>query len=165
MYPADLPTPKSYSQEEVQEILYLAISRQVDKGEITREQLLEIAEELAIESQDLEAAEREWKESRLVNVKRREFDLYRQERLKERTTRYLIVNGFLVAINLISAGTISWVIYPALVMAIPLSLSAWKTYQREGQTYERDFQRWKIQQEVKDSFTTLWTRIKNFLQL
>jgi polyhydroxyalkanoate synthesis regulator phasin len=164
MYPADFPPPQSYSQEEVQEILYLAIARQVDKGEITREQLLEIADELAIESQDLEAAEKEWKASKIINIKRYEFDLYRREELKNKTTRYLIINGFIFTINLISAGTISWAIYIALLMGLPLSLSAWKTLQKTGQIYERDFQRWKIKQEMKESFSSIWTQIKKIFQ-
>jgi hypothetical protein len=161
---ADFSSPQSYSQEDVQEILYLAISRQGDKGEITRQQLLEIAEELAIEIKDLEAAERDWKESKLVNYKRQEFDRFRREDLKQKTVRYVIINGFVVTINLISAGTISWAIYIVLLMGLPLSLSAWKTFQNQGIAYEDAFQSWKIKQEVKESFTSLWTQIKKFLQ-
>lgn len=165
MYPVESTPPLAYSQEDVQEILYLAIARQVDKGEITREQLLEIADELAIEIKDLEAAERDWQASKLVHGKRREFDLYRREKFRERGIRYAIVNGFFLTINLISAGTISWALYLALFLGIPLALSAWKTFQQKGEIYEKDFQRWKIQQEMKESFSTLWTRLKNFLQL
>jgi hypothetical protein len=160
----DFFPPQSYSQEDVQEILYLAISRQVDEGEITRQQLLEIADELAIEIKDLEAAERDWKESKLVNCKRQEFDRFRREELKHKTVRYVIVNSFVITINLISAGTISWAIYILLLMGLPLSLSAWKTFQNQGIAYEEAFQRWKIKQEVKESFTSLWTQIKKFLQ-
>jgi hypothetical protein len=165
MYPVEFNPPSSYSQEDVQEILHLAIARQVDRGEITREQLLEIAEELAIELPDLEAAERDWRQYKLVDGKRREFDLYRREGFRDSSIRYAIINGFFLTINLVSAGTISWAIYLALLMGIPLSLSAWKTFLQKGQSYERDFQRWKLQQEMKESFSSLWTRFKRFFQL
>jgi hypothetical protein len=162
MYPVESNPPRSYSQEDVQGILHLAIARQVDRGEITRQQLLEIAEELAIEVKDLEAAEQDWQESKLVLGKRQEFALFRREKFRERGIRYAIVNGFFLTINLISAGTISWAIYLALLMGIPLALSAWKTFLQKGPAYERDFQRWKLQQEMKESFSSLWTRIRNF---
>jgi 2TM domain len=162
---ADFFPPQSYSQEDVQEILYLAISRQVDKGEITRQQLLEIADELAIEIKDIEAAEKDWKESRIVGYKRQEFEQFRREELKQKTVRYVIINSFIVTINLISAGTISWAIYIILIMGLPLSLSAWKTFQKQGIAYEEAFQHWKIKQEVKESFASIWTQIKKFFQL
>jgi hypothetical protein len=161
---ADFFPPQSYNQEDVQEILYLAISRQGDKGEITRQQLLEIADDLAIDIKDLESAERDWQESKIVSYKRQEFERFRREELKHKTVRYVIVNSFVVAINLISAGTISWAIYILLLLGLPLSLEAWKTFQQAGIAYEEAFQRWKIKQEVKESFSNLWTQIKRFLQ-
>jgi hypothetical protein len=161
---ADFFPPQSYNQEDVQEILYLAISRQADKGEITRQQLLEIADDLAIDIKDLESAERDWQESKMVSYKRQEFESFRREELKHKTVRYVIVNSFVVVINLISAGTISWAIYILLLLGLPLSLEAWKTFQKAGIAYEEAFQRWKIKQEVKESFSNLWTQIKRFLQ-
>jgi hypothetical protein len=161
---ADFFPPQSYNQEDVQEILYLAISRQGDKGEITRQQLLEIADDLAIDIKDLESAERDWQESKMVSYKRQEFERFRREELKHKTVRYVIVNSFVVVINVISAGTISWAIYILLLLGLPLSLAAWKTFQKAGIAYEEAFQRWKIKQEVKESFSNLWTQIKRFLQ-
>lgn len=160
----DFFPPQSYSQEDVQEILYLAISRQGDRGEITRQQLLEIADDLAIEVKDLEAAEKDWQESKMVSYKRQEFDRFRREELKNKTVRYLIINSFFIIINLISSGTISWAIYIFLLMGLPLSLSAWKTFQNQGIAYEEAFKRWKIKEEMKESFTNLWTQVKKFLQ-
>jgi len=41
--------------------------------------LLEIADDLAIEVKDLEAAEKDWQESKMVSYKRQEFDRFRRE--------------------------------------------------------------------------------------
>jgi len=51
-----------------------------------------------------------------------------------------------------------------LLMGLPLSLSAWKTFQNQGIAYEEAFKRWKIKEEMKESFSNLWTQIKKFLQ-
>jgi len=48
MTASDPKITRSYHQEDIQQILNIAIARQVHKGEFSREQLLEIAAELEI---------------------------------------------------------------------------------------------------------------------
>lgn len=154
-------TPRQlYRSEEVQQILHLAIASQVKQGEITREQLLEIAAEMDISTTDLAAAEKEWQLQSLLEQKRQKFNLYQQEKFKNQAVRYLIINGFLVTFNVVTAGTLSWAIYPMFLMGLPLSLSAWKTYQVKGEAYEEAFRRWQLKDEVKQSFFYIWSRIR-----
>ncbi|MFQ4135779.1 hypothetical protein PGN35_005615 [Nodosilinea sp. PGN35] len=49
-----------YPAEDAQQILSLAIARQTESGELSRTQLLEIADELGIAPETIAAAEREW---------------------------------------------------------------------------------------------------------
>lgn len=160
MSDAKFTPPQLYTPEEVQQILHLAIARQVTQGEMTREQLLEIAAEMEIKTQDLEAAEQNWYTQQLLDRKRQKFNLYQQEKFKNQAVRYLIINGFLITFNLMSVGTLSWAIYPLFLMGLPLSLTAWRTFQVKGEAYEQAFQRWQLKDEIKQSFFYVWTRIR-----
>ena len=49
----------TYNSEEMQQILEVAFKRK-QQGEYTREQIIEIASELGVSSESLQAAEQEW---------------------------------------------------------------------------------------------------------
>ena len=154
-------TSNIYSQEDAQQILHLAIVRQVESGEITREQLLEIATELDIAPADLEAAEQEWMTQRGDLLERQTFDMVRRDKFRHRLGKYLIVNGFLVAIDFFligGLGTLSWSLYLALFGGIGVSLNAWKTYWVTGEEYETAFQRWQQRRKLRKSVGTLLNR-------
>ena len=70
---------RSYTQEDIQQILQLAIARQTDDKdkEFSYQQLLEIASELDIPPESLQLAEREWLEQQVEIQKRQEFNVYR----------------------------------------------------------------------------------------
>ena len=154
------PTPLSYSQEAVQEILYLAITRKSDQGELSREQLWEIAAELNIDNDSLVAAEQDWLNHQSLARKHQEFNRYRQEQFRQKVIRYLIVNGFLVVIDLLAAGTLTWSRFILLIWGLVLALDAWKTWQTQGESYEQAFQRWNLKNEMKQSLTSLWNRMR-----
>jgi hypothetical protein len=157
--------PSSYRQEDVQHILQIAIARQIETGEVSRQHLLEIAQELEISPKDLEWAERDWLGRQDIDQKRLEFQIFRQEKFKNKVVKYLIINGFVISLNVLSAGTISWAIYLLILLGLPLALDAWKTFQSEGPAYEQAFERWQIQNEVKESFGNLWSKIKRVWQI
>ena len=159
------PYPESYSQDDIQQILYLAIAAKDDEEQLTRKQLVEIAAELDIDSSTLEIAEKQWLEQKAIDSKRRAFDLHRRQKFKQKSTKYIIVNIFLVSLNLMSAGTLSWSLYILVFWGLGLVLSGWKTFQSQGDEYERAFQRWRFQNEVKRTVTTIWTRLQQKWQI
>ena len=163
---SDYPSkyPESYSPEDIQQILYLALARQGDREEFTREQLWEIADELDISKNTLQAAERDWLQGKIVKQKRHAFNLYRRNELKQKIAKYLIVNTFLVSFNLILVGTLTWSLYVLLFWGLGLSLNAWKTFQSQGEEYERAFQRWDFQNQVKQTVTTFWDKLQKSWQ-
>ncbi len=167
MSASEIERPESYSQEDVQQILQLAmVSRQVTNDEkLSRQQLLEIAAELEIDPQSLQLAEQDWLTQRTLEKKRAAFNTYRRDKLKQKGIRYIIVNSFLVALNLISSGTISWSVYILLIWGLALSLTTWKTLQTQGEAYDRAFERWNFNQEMKTSVVSIWGKIKKSLQL
>jgi hypothetical protein len=148
----------SYSQEDVQQILHLAIARQTDQGELTRTQLLEISEELGIAPQDLQIAEQEWLARRGEDQARQAFNLYRHRKLKGQVVRYVIVNTFLVLLNLLTSGGLSWSLYVVLGWGAGLALSSWRLLQTDGEDYENAFQRWQRHHWLKKSVYAFWER-------
>jgi 2TM domain len=157
--------PESYSQDDIQEILYLAIADKDDSELLTRQQLLEIARELDIDCNTLEVAEKKWLEQKAIDRQREAFNLHRRQKFQQKSTKFLIVNGFLVSLNLISGGTISWSLYILLVWGLGLALNGWKTFQSQGEEYERAFQRWSFQNQVRQTVVNVWERLQQKWQV
>lgn len=156
--------PQFYSQEDIQQILHLALARKTDKEELSRDQLWEIAAELDIDPQSLQSAEQEWLSQKAMISKRQAFTRFRREQFKQKAVRYGIVNGFFLSLNILSAGTLSWSLYIILLWGLGLSLEGLKTFQTKGEAYEQAFQRWKLKNEMKESMANLWDRLKKAWQ-
>ena len=156
--------PDSYSQEEIQEILQLAIARHHTEEELSRQQLWEIAAELEISDSIIQSAERDWLERKALDSQRRSFDLHRRQKFQQKLTKFAIINTFLILFNLIVAGTLSWSLYILLFWGLGVALNGWKAYQSRGEAYEREFQRWNFQNEVKQTVSTVWTKIQQTWQ-
>ena len=157
--------PDSYSQEDLQQILNIAIARHHTDEQLSRQQLWEIASELDISNVIIQAAEKDWLEQKLVNRQRHAFNLCRRQNFKQKLTKFAIVNIFLVSLNVIAAGSLSWSLYILLFWGLGIALNGWKAYQTQGEEYERAFQRWSFQNEVKQTVSTVWTRLQKTLQV
>ena len=74
----------TYSQEQVQQILNLAIAQQAYEGEFSYAQLVEIAEELGISPIALDHAAQSFTTQQGELAKRQSFDHYRQVNLRKK---------------------------------------------------------------------------------
>lgn len=153
-----------YNQQDIQQILNLAITRQVKDEELSREQLVEIATELGISTGSLLEAEQEWRLQQKERQKRHNFNIYRHSRLKKRLGKYLIINSFLLGLNLVSAGELSWSLYILLFWGMWLGLSAWNTYPLQGEEYEQAFQKWYRKQQLTQVAHSVYTRVNNWIK-
>jgi 2TM domain len=150
---------RSYSQEEIQQILQLAIARQTYEGEFTHEQLLEIAAELEISPATLQAAEQDWLAQQGELQQRQAFNNYRYGKLKKRFGNFVIFNSFFVLLNFIGSGGLTWSLYLLLISGLGLVLTTWNTYQSNGEEYERAFQQWYRQHRLKESINGLFNKL------
>lgn len=150
--------PEFYRQEDVQQILHLAIARQAQSGELTRAQLLEIATELNISLSDLQAAEQEWISRRGESEERETYNQLRRSRFNQSLFKYLVINAFLLVLNFMTAGTLSWSLIVAMAWGVPIALEGWRAYQTVGEEYEEAFQRWRTRRKLKRSVSTLLSR-------
>jgi hypothetical protein len=158
----------TYNQEEIQEILQIAIASQSlshnDQGEMTQEQLWEIAVELGIDRNTITSVEKDWQQKQLIQQKRNEFNAYRREEFQNKIIRFSIINLFLVAINLLGAHQLSWSLYIVLIWGLFLALNGWQTFETKGENYEKAFLNWERKYQLKESFTNLWQKLQQFMQ-
>ncbi|NEP60122.1 MAG: 2TM domain-containing protein [Symploca sp. SIO2G7] len=157
-------TPSFYRQEDVQQILNLAIARQADQGELSREQLVEIATELGISPENILQAEQEWIVQQEEQQKRQEFNLYRSIQLKKNFGKFIIINAFLVAINLLSAGQLSWALYILLLWGMNLGVKLWNNYQLQGEEYEQAFYKWYRKQQIAEVANSIYFRVNKWIK-
>jgi hypothetical protein len=159
--------PKFYTQEDIQEILQIAIARQTDESDeaFTKEQLLEIAMELGIDATDITQAEKTWVSQQNINQKQQEFQLYRRSKLQKKLTRFIIINSLFISTNLIFVGYVSWSLYIIAVWGINIAIATWKTYQTEGEEYQQELQKWQRDRDIKKSLNNIWARIQQAWQV
>ena len=157
------PISRSYRQEDLQQILQLAIARQNHLEEFSYEQLVEIATELEISPEQLKAAEQEWLDKQGKLKHRKEFDIQRYQTLKKDAGKYIIANSFLVVINLVSVGTLSWSLYVVLTWGLLLGLKTWNTYQMTDVEYEQEFQKWYNRNQIKEAAQKTWEKVSQVL--
>jgi hypothetical protein len=148
------PENRAYTQEDIQQILNLAIAQHAYEGEFSRAQLLEIAEDLAIPTAIVQQAERTWLQSRDERLKRDTFNQYRRAELKHKLVRFAIVNASLIALNsLMSLMGIGffWLPYTVFLIgwSIFLGLKVWGIFQVDGEAYERAFQKWYRRHQMR----------------
>ncbi len=146
---------KLYRMEDAQRILQLAIAQETESGELSQQQLLEIAEELNISAAALQAAEQEWRILKGQAEDHRLFQRQRRQRLRGQVARFGIIVSFLVVIDLLAPGgtigTIGFSLYVALFWGLGLSLKAWRMLQTSGERYERDLNKWRRKRTMQQA--------------
>ena len=155
----------TYQTEDVQQILHLAIAKREEGGELSKTQVMEIATEMGITPEELEVAEKEWLLRKEEFQEKQVFDSIRKQKLKQSLIKYGIVNTFLVLLNLATANTLSWSLPILLLWGAWLALKAWRTYQTDGEEYEKEFQRWRLKKQVGKSIGSLADRVFKSLQV
>ncbi|MBD2137390.1 2TM domain-containing protein [Anabaena sp. FACHB-1237] len=151
---------RSYSQEDVQQILKLAIARQANENnqEFSYQQILEIASELQISPDAIKQAETDWLTQQTQVEQRKAFDVYRQNKFKKRLGNYVIINSFLLIADFIGGYNLSWSIYILLFSAFVLTIDGWNSFINKGEDYEMAFQRWHRQHQIKQTMNTFISR-------
>lgn len=140
----------SYSQEDIQEILNIALAeRSTLDTDLSHAQLLEIAQELGISPETIELAKDRWLSQQQAIQKHQEFNLYRRSKLQDRFGKYAIVNACLIPLNFFTGFGVPWSLYVLTSWGIVRGVAAWRVFfQRQGYGYDRAFQKWEYQQKM-----------------
>lgn len=120
---------RRYTQEQVEAILQRALQRQQGSstGNISHDDLIETARELGIDPSQLEMAIMEQTEIGAVEDAKKTWLAQQKRSFYEHLRSYLIVNGILVLINVMTDGG-SWVMWPILGWGIGLAFDAANTF-------------------------------------
>jgi 2TM domain len=138
----------SYSQEDVSNILNIALSRHSNL-ELSHAQLLEVAQELSIAPDILKLAESQWRTRQTIIEKHQDFKAYRRSKLHDRFGRYAIINICLLPLNLLTGFGVPWSLYILISWGMVRGVDAWRIwFQHQGYAYDRAFQKWECQQKT-----------------
>ena len=149
-----------YASEEAQQILQIAIAKETESGELTRQQLSEIAAELNIAPETLWAAAREWLDLKSESTQQALFNQQRRQKFHHHLIRYSVFNVFLLLLNLL-AGGYGVAAFVALAWGLGLALHGLRAYQSSGYRYQQDFENWRRRQQVKQSVFSFFNRLLN----
>jgi hypothetical protein len=144
------PSTHTYSQEDIREILNIALSdRSTLDTDLPHSQLLEIAQEISISPETIELARDRWLSQQQAIKKHQDFDLYRRSKLQNRLGKYAMVNACLIPINFFTGFGIPWSLYVLTSWGIVRGVAAWRVFfQHQGYAYDRAFQKWEYQQKT-----------------
>ncbi|MEM9136179.1 MAG: 2TM domain-containing protein, partial [Cyanobacteria bacterium P01_F01_bin.42] len=150
---------RSYSQEQVQQILNLAIAKQVYEGEFSRSQLFEIADELGISVQCLQEAEQSWLAHQASSQERMIFDQHRQGQLRRKVERFGYTSGSLMLLNALTGFAWPWCFYMIGLMLLKLGFDTWTVFHQDQAGYEQAFRKWSRRRHLSQFVDRWWTRI------
>ncbi len=137
------------TEEDVDEVLKLALRKQGRADQDLRARLVEAAEELGISPAELLQAEEEYA---LCKEERKEFHEFKQRQVREFREHffaYIIINSLLVAINWITAGTVNWAIWPILGWGIGLAFHAWGSLNSGSESFQEEFSNFRRRRRRK----------------
>ena len=145
-----------YPAEDAQQILSIAMARQTESGELSRAQLLEIAEELGISVETLAEAEQEWDIKKYESADQRQFDHERKQRFQHSLSRFCFFVGFLCIILIVTGGSGFWAwiarflfFLPGAPWGLKLAWGWWRIYRPNEYSYTQEFQRWRRKQQMR----------------
>lgn len=129
-----------YTPEQVKLILEHALERRQGQGDgITHKDLLETARELEIDDQSLEDAIREYEETWALQDARERWKKRRKQKFFEHLRSYLVINAFLVALDMIFTGG-TWFFWPLLGWGLGLALDAMEAFNPKEKDIEKGAQ-------------------------
>ncbi len=136
-------TPQRYSEDVAKQILKQAVALEPTQHDFSRDELLSMADELDIPREQVLAAEQKWLAGQQVDEERLAFKQHRQQEFRNHLASYVMVNIFLLLINIFTGGS-WWFYWVLLSWGLGLAMHAWRTYQSGGEEYEKEFEEWRV---------------------
>ncbi|MGD1913008.1 MAG: 2TM domain-containing protein [Rivularia sp. (in: cyanobacteria)] len=125
----------TYSSEDVQKILQLAMARKQEEF-FSKEQMSEMATELGISAELLKSAEEEWLTQAKTSKQQQTRREMKRRGFKAHLISYLAVNTFLIVLNLTTTPGDFWVIYPLSGWGLGLFMHYSLVYSIQGNSQD-----------------------------
>lgn len=129
-------------EDEVEEILKLAIRKDAVGDVGLRERLLASAQELGISEEAVIAAEKQYRAEQKRNLELEEFGIALRKDFYSHLGIYVAVNTMLLIFNVIRYDGHLWAIYPLLGWGIGIVSHALGTFLTHRDPSSREFKRW-----------------------
>jgi len=138
-----------YEDEEAEQILRMAASISSPVGQLSRERLLETAAELGISPEAVETAERQFHAEKSERDLEVQFQAHARSEFYAHLTTYLLVNAFLLFVNLRTSPGHPWVLWSLLGWGSGLAGHAVTVFFKGSRGYDDNFERWRLRHEGK----------------
>jgi len=132
-----------YDEDEAEQILRLAASLTSPAGAMSRERLLETAAELGITPEAVEMAEQQLAARKAETADLADFDSAQRREFYGHLLTYVLVNGFLVVINVVTGASYFWALWPILGWGLGLAFHAVETFFKNSESYHEEFEKWQ----------------------
>ncbi|MBS1724986.1 MAG: 2TM domain-containing protein [Armatimonadetes bacterium] len=140
------------SEDDVEEILRLAVRHDLAPGSNLRDRLQSSADELGISPEVLAMAEQEWAAKKNADLElaneageRKRYMRIQFAEFIQHLGLYAVINGFLFWLDISKDGRINWAYWPLMGWGIAVALHAISLVAR-GESEEKDFQKWRRKQ-------------------
>jgi len=140
-----------YEEDEAEQILRLAASFASPSGAMSRERLLATAAELGITPEAVEMAERQLAGQKSDAAERKEFDTAQRHEFYGHLVSYVLVNIFLVMINLVTDARFFWAIWVILAWGLFLAFHSVETFFRGSESYREEFEKWQTKRRRREA--------------
>ena len=132
---------RRYTDEEVSAIIRRALSRGGPKDTISHEELEDIARTSGITSGELQVALDAQESEEDHQAARAEWIARHRKEFYNHLTSYCIINGFLLAVNLVTGPRYMWVIWPMMGWGIGIAFHFRDTFYPTDEKIERGVRR------------------------
>lgn len=156
---------KIYNNEDIERILRRALNKNsTNSGGISESDLFRIASELNISRDQVLQAIREDSELAGYEEARRIWIQKKRSSFKEHLMAYLIINGFLVGINLFTLGNLSWALFPIMGWGIGLAFDYQESYHSSEEKIDEGARKLMKSKKWKNLFENFGFKILEELQ-
>lgn len=131
---------RRYAPEEVTAIVASAVRRQRERGDISHDELLEVAAELGIPRQDIDEAARHLATERDMERARALWRDRQKRGFYGHLASYAIVNFFLWQVDVLTAGS-TWFYWPLLGWGMGLAFHAYSVFFPDPHEVEKGAQK------------------------
>lgn len=137
------------SEEDVQEILNLAIRKDSQGVGDLRKRMTEIARELGISEEALELATAEHLRESGIRKDLAAFQAHLRRGFFRHIVPYVLVNAMFMVMCLTSTPRESWFVFPLLGWGIGVSMHAYRAYIRPAEATDPEFLTWRALRNAK----------------
>lgn len=131
---------RKYTNEEVEQIIKIALRSKTDSGAMSLDNIYDIAKELNIDPAAVQNALNEFESKGDIEAIRDEFIRKRKKSFFDHLTSYLAVNSFLVVLNLIVGGGF-WSVFPILGWGLGVFFDGMSKLRYDEEEFQKYYQK------------------------